>query len=122
MPRSTTIDTTSYDSLLVSDSKPAVLDYFPVAANQTIKRGHALAILNNTLVLCDGTKSDGSQIIFAIAAQDITTTGGTATALVYTEGFFDSRYVLWSNVADTSMSITHRINARKVGIYFKQAI
>ncbi len=122
MPRSTTIDSTQADSLVLDDYKDVVTEYFPIAPNQTIKRGHALAVLNNQLVFCDGSKTDGSEVIFAIATQDITVGSSATTGLVYTEGTFNPNQVIWKNSADNCSNIVHKINARKLGIYFKQVL
>lgn len=122
MPRSTTIDSTQADSLVLDDYKDVVTEYFPIAPNQAIKRGHALAVLNNQLVFCDGSKTDGSEIIFAIATQDITVGSSATTGLVYTEGTFNPNQVIWKNSADNCSNIVHKINARKLGIYFKQVL
>lgn len=122
MPRSTTIDSTQADSLVLDDYKDVVTEYFPIAPNQTIKRGHALAMLSNQLVFCDGSKTDGSEIIFAIATQDVTVGATATTGLVYTEGTFNPNQVIWKNSADNCSNIVHKINARKLGIYFKQVL
>lgn len=122
MPRTITVDTTQTDTLVLDDFKDVVTEYFPIAPNQTIKRGHALAVLNNQLVFCDGSKTDGSEIIFAIATQDVTVGSSAVSGLVYTEGTFNPNQVIWKNTADNCSNIVHKINARKLGIYFKQIL
>ena len=122
MPRNITVDTTQTDTLVLDDFKDVVTEYFPIAPNQIIKRGHALAVLNNQLVFCDGSKTDGSEIIFAIAAQDVTVGSSAVPGLVYTEGTFNPNQVIWKNTADNCSNIVHKINARKLGIYFKQIL
>ncbi len=122
MPRTITIDTTQADSLVLDDFKDVITEYFPLAPNQMIKRGHALAVLNNQLVFCDSSKTDGSEIIFAIATQDVAVGSSAVPGLVYVEGTFNPNKVIWENPADNCSNIEHKINARKLGIYFKQVL
>lgn len=119
------IGTTEIDHLLIVDQKDVVADYYTLAAGHVFKRGMALGLITATskLIPCDSTAVDGSENIYAIAIKDVNTsaTGINAdtNSAVYTEGTFNSNAMTFAG-ADTAD--THKINARKVGIYFQAVI
>ena len=118
--RNIKVGTTKQDHLVVDDQKPIVSDTYTVKSGQgVIARGTPLGVetASGKLKECLSTNSDGSQVIFAILTQDIDTTSSDVKIPVYLEGTFNPSEVLWQG-GDTVE--THRMNARKVGIYFKR--
>lgn len=118
--RNTRIGTTTQDHLVVDDQKPIVSDTYIVKSGQgVITRGTPLGVetASGKLKKCLSTNSDGSQVIFAILTTDIDTTSADVKSPVYLEGTFNPEEINWQG-SDTVE--THRMNARKVGIYFKR--
>lgn len=122
MARNIDISTKEYDALVSVDAKDFYIETFTIKTGQgVILRGTPLGVETATgkLLVCDSTNSDGSEDIFAIACQDADTTAADVNSVVYVEGCFNSDEVLWQG---TDTVATHKINARKVGIYFNKSI
>lgn len=114
--------TTIQEHLVLDDQKTIVTDAYTVKSGQgVITRGTPLGVETATgkLKKCLSSNSDGTQTIFAILTQDIDTTSADVKIPVYLEGTFNPEEVIWQG-SDTVE--THRMNARKVGIYFKRVI
>lgn len=125
MPRNVDTNQTEFDQLIIVDDKDIVVDHYTLAAGHVIIRGMALGMVTATkkLIPCDSAAGDGSNVIYAVAVRDVDTsaTGKNADVVspVYVEGVFNSKAMTFAG-ADTSD--THKVNARKVGIYFQAAI
>lgn len=122
MPRNIDVSTKDYDSLVSVDAKDFYIETFTIKTGQgVILRGTPLGVETATgkLLACDSTNADGSEVIFAIATKDVDTTAADVISPVYVEGCFNSDKVLWQG---TDTVATHKINARKVGIYFNNSI
>ena len=122
MPRNIDVSSKNYDALVSVDAKDFYIETFTIKTGQgVILRGTPLGVETATgkLLACDSTNSDGSEAIFAIASKDVDTTAVDVISPVYVEGCFNSDKVLWQG---TDTVATHKINARKVGIYFNKSI
>lgn len=122
MPRNIDVSSKDYDALVSVDAKDFYIETFTIKTGQgVILRGTPLGVETATgkLLACDSTNSDGSEVIFAIASKDVDTTAVDVISPVYVEGCFNFDKVLWQG---TDTVATHKINARKVGIYFNKSI
>jgi len=96
------------DNLFATSVIPAMTDTLSVAAGQTLKRG---ALLDATGKLC-GASSE----VYAVLADDITTTDATVKAAVYLTGEFNEKAL---SVAEGATVAGLKASARKVSIYIK---
>lgn len=125
MPRNVDISQTDVDQLIIVDDKDVVVDHYTLAAGHVFNRGMALGMItaSKKLIPSNSTATDGSNVIYAVAVEDVDTsaTGKNADvdSPVYVEGVFNSKAMTF---AGTDTFETHKINARKVGIYFQAAI
>lgn len=122
MTRNITIGETEQIQLVVDDQKPVVTDYYIVKGGQgVLTRGTPLGVESATgkLKKCLSTNEDGTEDIFAILPEGVDTTSGDIKIPLYVEGAFNPAAIQWQG-SDTVE--THRMNARKVGIYFKRMV
>ena len=75
----------NYDNLLLSGQIRVVTDIITVAAEQDLKRGTVLGLNTETKEAypVDSAKDDGTELPYAVLAEDIVTDTSTSTAAVY---------------------------------------
>ena len=101
----------------------------PVVANEelivsgagVLTRGTVLGLVtaSGKLNIVDSTKSDGTQIPYAVLAEDIDATSADKKCGVYLTGEFNINKLVFGG---TDTAATHKVNARKIGIFFKKTI
>lgn len=96
------------DNLFATSVIPVVTDVMEVAASQTLKRG---ALLDATGTLC----IKGAEV-YAVLAEDITTTESPVKAAVYLTGEFNEKALSSSETAPVK---SLKASARKVCIFIK---
>lgn len=87
----TITNSVDYDGLIAGDF-PLVTDTETVLTGLDLERGTLMGKITATgqIQACDHTASDGSETPFGVLAEDIDTSGGAATGLIYLTGIFDS--------------------------------
>lgn len=113
-------ETFAPDRLIAGDF-PIVTRSVTIAVNQTIQRGHLLGRITATghHVISLAAASDGSQTPVAIAADNITTGGSTATTGVFETGEFDEAAVIYGT-GHTAASVRGALTVR--GIHLKSTL
>ena len=96
------------DNLFATSVIPALTDVMSVAAGQELKRG---ALLDASGQLC-GASSE----VYAVLADDVTTTDAAVEAAVYLTGEFNEKAL---SVAEGATVAGLKQSARKVSIYIK---
>lgn len=99
------------DNLFATSVIPVLSDVLSIAAGQTLKRG---ALVDATGTLC-GADSE----VFAVLADDITTTDAAVEAAVYLTGEFNEKAL---SVASGATVAGMKPSARKVSIYIKSCM
>lgn len=99
------------DNLFATSVIPVLSDVLSIAAGQTLKRG---ALVDATGTLC-GADSE----VFAVLADDITTTDVAVEAAVYLTGEFNEKAL---SVASGATVAGMKPSARKVSIYIKSCM
>ncbi len=110
------------DNLFVTSNVPVESESIVVASGQgVLTRGAVLGRITASSKgkLVDNAQTDGSQSIYAILAEDVDTTGGDVTSVVYLSGAFNSNALTFGG-DDTAAD--HKDAARALSIYFKQAV
>lgn len=96
------------DNLFAGSIIPVLADTLSISAGQELKRG---ALLDATGKLC-GADSE----VYAVLADDITTTGAAVKVAVYLTGEFNEKAL---SVAEGATVAGLKASARKVSIYIK---
>ena len=96
------------DNLFATSVIPVMADVLSVAAGQELKRG---ALLDASGTLC-GADSE----VYAVLADDVTTTDATVEAAVYLTGEFNEKAL---SVAGGATVAGLKQSARKVSIFIK---
>ncbi|MEN6568054.1 MAG: head decoration protein [Veillonellales bacterium] len=110
-----------YDNLFAGNVADIVTDAGVLASGQNVVRGAVLGKVTATgkLVLVDSTKTDGSQTIYAIAADAVDATAADQPIPLYFTGEFN-RAALTFGGTDTYAK--HIDAAKAIGIFFKSNV
>jgi hypothetical protein len=112
---------TTYDNLMVSGTFPVVTDSLIIASGNSYKRGTVLGVVDTTGkgVEVDSTKTDGSQVAYAILSQDTDATSADTLAPVYLTGEYNGDALIFGG---TDTKATHKSALRKIGIFIKKVV
>ena len=90
-------------------------------AGVTLKRGTVLGMITASSKLCivNSANADGSQTPYAVLAEDVVTSAGGVYGAVYYTGEFDVNSLVFGG---TDTYATHRVAARKLGMFFRTAV
>ncbi len=110
-----------YPDRLIAGSFPLVVDVAKIAPSQTLKRGTVLGRITTSgqCVPVDSSKSDGSESVYAVLAEDIITTDAFSYAEVYFSGEFNKNNLVFGG---TDTADKHKDNARKLSMFFRDSI
>lgn len=114
---------------LIDISRPARTDIYKIAKKSgDLKRGQVLGLVTSTpssegekatvgtLKPCVSTSEDGSQVPFAVLAEDLAEdTANDMPASVFIEGTFNSKQLIFGG-SDTAA--THKAAAKNANLYF----
>lgn len=117
-----TSESFNYDKLLVTGSGfPIVTDSVTVLSGAKLLRGTVVGIVteNGKAVVCDSSKTDGSQIPHGILAQDIDATAADMTGLIYLTGEFNANALIFGG-SDTKT--TMKVALRRATIFIKGSV
>ena len=111
----------TYDNLFAGNVADVVTGVGTLASGQNVTRGTALGRLtaDGTLKVVDSTKSDGTQTIYAIAADAVNATSAAQPVPVYFTGEFNKAALIFGG---TDTAATHEVAARNIGIFFKSNV
>ena len=92
-----------------------------VGDGSTLKRGTVLGLITASGKLCkvNSANSDGSQTPYAVLAEDVAATAGGVFGAVYYSGEFDVNSLVFGG---TDTYATHRVAARKLAMFFRNAV
>lgn len=110
------------DNLFAGHVQPVVADEVTVVSGAgVLVRGTVLGKItaSGKVNKVDSTKSDGSQTIYAILAEDVDATSADVAAPAYFTGEYNSRAVVFGG---TDTVATHADAARARGIFFKDTV
>lgn len=114
-----TVGAVTYNPLIMP-GKPEVRSAFTIKGGQTLVAGSVLGAITaagpdfGKLVLSTAAAVNGSQIPFAILAEDLDTTSGDKEYSVYVEGMFNEAALVFGAGHDAN---TVRVPLRNAGIY-----
>lgn len=111
----------NYDNLIVTGTFPIVTDSLIISSGSNYKRGTVLGVITATgeAVAVDSTKTDGSQIPYAVLTQDTDATAVDVLAPVYLTGEFNGDALVFGG---TDTKTTHKAALRKIGIFIKTVV
>jgi len=111
----------TYDDLIVSGTFPIITDSLVIASGNNLTRGTVLGVINASGkgVAVDSTKSDGSQVAYAILTQDTDATLADVLAPVYLTGEYNGDAMIFGG---TDTKATHKSALRKIGIFIKTVV
>ncbi len=114
----TNLGSLTYDNLFAGNVSDVVTDVGTLATGQSVARGTALGKVtaSEKLVVVDSSKSDGSQTIYAIAADAVNATAADQPVPIYLTGEFNQAALTFGG-SDTFAK--HKDTARSIGIFFK---
>ncbi|MCZ8520134.1 MULTISPECIES: head decoration protein [Paenibacillus] len=109
----------SYDNLFAGSQAKIVTDKVTLKAGRAYLRGSILALITaeNKAVLVDSTKTDGSQVPFAVLADDVDATLSDKTAAVYLTGEFNDSKLTFGG---TDTLAKHKTELRRIGIFTRK--
>lgn len=112
----TVVDTTTPDGLLLG-LFPVVTDVGTLITGQNLTRGAVLGKItaSGKLTRLDKSEDDGSQVPYAILADDVDATSADKTAPLYIAGSFDAAKL---NFVSGTAAADVKDAARNVGLYF----
>ena len=112
-----------YDNLFSNVMQPAIRGIEKLVAGGSVVRGQALGQITSSksLTALDVDNNDGSNTIYAIAAETVDNSAGGATVdiLVYYSGQFNQDALTF---ASGETAATHKSAARKLNIFFEKSI
>jgi len=114
-------ETYTPDNLVAGDTQ-LVTDSVTIVSGQTIVRGAVLGKItaDGKFVLSLTGSSDGSEVPYAIAAEDIDASGGDVTnAAIYIKGEFNANAL---TLGTGHTATTAKDGLRAVGIYVKETV
>lgn len=110
------------DNLFGGNVAPVVADKgLIVSGAGVLTRGTVLGLVtaSGKLTIVDSSKSDGTETPYAVLAEDVDATSADKTCAVYLTGEFNIDKLVFGG-SDTAA--THKVNARKIGIFFKNTL
>lgn len=110
------------DKLFAGNVYPVVTEKATIVSGAgALTRGTALGLItaSGKLKKVDSANSDGSQTIYAILAEDVDATSADKVCGVYLTGEFNQGALVFGG---TDTYSTHKVNARKIGLFFKPVI
>lgn len=115
------LGTMSYDKLFAGHVEDPVVGVFTLLTGNSVTRGTCLGRVtaSGKLKPLNSANSDGSQTIFAIAADDCDATSADALINVYLTGEFNQAALTFGG-SDTAA--THLVAARGIGLFFKSNV
>lgn len=106
------------DNLIAGSEVSLLVEEITIEKGQNLKRGSVLGVVTET-GLCKQVKSDatdGSNVAYAILADDTDATEENKKASVYICGYFNSTALLLPSGEEIK---TYKTDLRKLGIYVK---
>lgn len=112
-----TLGSISYNNLWSGNVCDVVPGVETLLSGQVVTRGTVLGMItaSGKLQIADSTKSDGSQTIYAIAAEACDATGGDKPINVYYTGEFNTAALTFGG---TDTAAKQKVAARNIGIFF----
>lgn len=112
-------ETYTPDNLFAGSAAPKVMDKMTILAGQNLMRGAVLGRITATgkAKLVDSASADGSEKPWAVLAENVDATAAEKEAAVFLTGEFKEAALVFGG-ADTAD--THRVEARKMGIFFRK--
>lgn len=110
------------DNLFGGNVAPVVADKATIVSGAgVLTRGTVLGLVtaSGKLTIVDSSKSDGTETPYAVLAEDVDATSADKTCAVYLTGEFNIDKLVFGG-SDTAA--THKVNARKIGIFFKNTL
>lgn len=110
------------DNLFAGNVAPVVADKATIVSGAgKLARGTVLGLVSASgkLNIVDSTKSDGTQTPYAVLAEDVDATSADKPCGVYLTGEFNIDKLVFGG---TDTATTHKVNARKIGIFFKNTL
>lgn len=106
-----------YDQLMIGGF-PVVMDAVTLMAGKAYKRGSVIAMVTAEKkgALVDSTKTDGSEIPYAVLAEDTDAANSDVVAPVYLSGEFNQDALIFGENDDASI---HKAALRNINIYIK---
>lgn len=113
-----TLDTFERDNLFAGGVQPVVTDAVTLVVGASYVRGAVLGIVtaSGEAVTVDSAAVDGSQVPYAVLAEDVDATSAAAPAAIYLTGEFNEGKLTFGGI-DTAD--THRTKLREIGIFLK---
>lgn len=114
-------ETLTYDALYAGNVAKVVRDYATITGGN-YTRGTALGMItaSGKLTIVDSSKTDGSENIYAILETPIVNASSAdVVAEVSYTGEFNTNKLVFGG---TDTAATHKVSARKIGLFFKTAI
>lgn len=121
VPSMTTLGSTVYDNLFAGSVSDIVTDVRNLEAGQVVTRGTVLGEITATGCMCivNSANTDGSNKLYAIAADGVDATLGIQPVPIYITGEFNKNALVFGG---TDTSATHLDYAKQIGIYFKSNV
>lgn len=112
-----------YENLFSNVMQPAIRGIEKLVAGGSVVRGQALGQITSSksMTALDADNNDGSNTIYAIAAETIDNSAGSTPVdiLVYYSGQFNEAALTF---ASGETAATHKSAARKLNIFFEKTI
>lgn len=117
----TSLGSLTYDNLFAGNVADIATDMGTLAAGQKVARGAVLGRVtaDKTLKLVDSTKADGTQTVYAVAAEAVDATAAAQPVPIYFTGEFNKAALTFGG---TDTAATHEAAARNIGIFFKSNV
>lgn len=110
-----------YDNLFAGSVEDIVTDSAVLVSGQSVVRGTALGLItaSKKVTVLNSANTDGSQNIYAIAADAVDATTGDQPIPVYFTGEFNQSAITFGG---TDTYVTHKLAARAIDIFFKSNV
>lgn len=104
-----------YDNLFAGHTQPAIVGS-EVITGGNFKRGTVLGLItaSNKMTIVDKAKSDGSQEVAAVLAQDVDASQQDKTATVYYTGQFNASSLIFK---EGESATDYKLSLRKMGVF-----
>ncbi|PAQ15063.1 head decoration protein [Bacillaceae bacterium SAOS 7] len=116
-----TLGTREYDHLFAGGVMPVVTETVTLKAGSSYMRGTVLGIVtaSGEATTVDSTMTDGSEVAYAVLADDVDATTESRSADVYLTGEFNELALIFGG-SDTAAK--HKVALRGLGIFLKKTI
>lgn len=111
-----------YENLFVGSVYPVVTEKATIVSGAgSLARGTVLGLVtaSGKLNIVNSTKSDGTQTVYAVLDEAVDATSADKVTSVYLTGEFNQAKLVFGG---TDTYATHKVSARKIGLFFKPAI